>query len=126
MLSAFYWGYILTQVIGGNLSDRYGGDLIQWTAAIVWSLSTLSVIATTHVSVWLLVVVRFLTGLAQGGYGEEDTYLPLSPPYTVQFAPPIPHTGMHFPALSSLVAHKVQEHSRTKFYGVSHIGSYLG
>lgn len=74
VLGAFYWGYILTQVIGGNLSDRFGGDLIQWTAATVWSLSTLAVVPATHVSVWLLVLVRFLTGLAQGEPREEGFY----------------------------------------------------
>lgn len=74
MLGAFYWGYILTQVIGGNLSDRFGGDLVQWAAAIVWSFSTLAVVPAVRVSVWLLVLVRLLTGLAQGGSSERGFF----------------------------------------------------
>ena len=66
VLSAFYWGYVLTQVLGGSLSDRYGGDVVQWVAGVVWSLSTLSSIYLAQVSIWPLVLARFLTGLAQG------------------------------------------------------------
>ena len=66
VLSAFYWGYVLTQVLGGSLSDRYGGDVVQWVTGVVWSLSTLSSVYLAQVSIWPLVLARFLTGLAQG------------------------------------------------------------
>ena len=66
VLSAFYWGYVLTQVVGGSLSDRFGGDMVQWMAGVVWSLATLSSIYLAQVSIWPLVAARFMTGLAQG------------------------------------------------------------
>ena len=66
ILSSFFGGYIFTQVIGGHLADRYGGDSIQWMAALVWSLATLSMAFVAHVSVTMVLLVRFVTGLAQG------------------------------------------------------------
>ena len=33
---------------------------------------------------------------------------------------------MHYPALTSLIAHKVAEHSRTKFYSIACSGAYGG
>ena len=66
MLSSFYWGYVLTQVLGGSLSDRFGGDVVQWMGGVVWSLTTLSTLFLAQDSIWPLVFARFLTGLAQG------------------------------------------------------------
>ena len=37
-MGSFYWGYALTQILGGYLSDRFGGDVIMTTAAVGWSL----------------------------------------------------------------------------------------
>ena len=75
ILSSFYWGYVLTQIIGGHLSDRYGGDLMQWVAAVVWSLAALSITYVTHVSGLLVILARFLIGMAQG---MPSTLLPFS------------------------------------------------
>lgn len=55
-------------MIGGHLADRYGGDSVQWMAALVWSLATLSMAFVAHVSVTLVLLVRFVTGLAQGKF----------------------------------------------------------
>ena len=40
MLSAFYWGYAMTQVAGGYLSDRIGGDRVMMVSVVAWSLLT--------------------------------------------------------------------------------------
>ena len=69
VLSSFFAGYIFTQVIGGHLADRYGGDCVQWIAALVWSLATLSLAYVAHISVTLVLIARFVTGLAQGRLG---------------------------------------------------------
>ena len=37
-MGSFYWGYALTQILGGYLGDRYGGDVIMVTAAVAWGL----------------------------------------------------------------------------------------
>ena len=40
MLSAFFWGYTMTQVAGGYLSDRIGGDRVMTVSVVGWSLLT--------------------------------------------------------------------------------------
>ncbi|UYV76318.1 hypothetical protein LAZ67_14000008, partial [Cordylochernes scorpioides] len=42
VLASFFWGYALTQVIGGYLSDRVGGARVLAWAAVAWSLVTLT------------------------------------------------------------------------------------
>jgi len=57
---------MLTQVLGGHLSDHYGGDLVQWLAAVIWSLATLSIAYVTRISGLLVILARVLSGMAQG------------------------------------------------------------
>ena len=72
MLSAFFWGYILTQIIGGYLSDRMGGTTVLTTAAIGWSLMTLMMpriiktFASHYWSMLIIVFSRILLGALQG------------------------------------------------------------
>ena len=40
ILSSFYIGYILTQIIGGMLSDKFGAKIVLGVGLIVWSLFT--------------------------------------------------------------------------------------
>ena len=67
VLSAFYSGYVLTQMLGGRLADRLGGDRVQWTAGLVWGAASLSVAYLAHFSSALVMLARFVCGLAQGG-----------------------------------------------------------
>ena len=72
VMSAFFWGYMPAQVVGGYLSDQYGGEVILGYAGVVWSLLTLTVpflhsfpmffISPTVV----IIVTRMCTGLSQG------------------------------------------------------------
>ena len=41
VLSAFFAGYILLQVVGGRLADRYGGKAVLGTGVVLWSLFTM-------------------------------------------------------------------------------------
>jgi len=65
ILSAFYWGYIVTQIPGGWLSKKYGSKLvfgwgIAWAAAftIIWPFTTNNFA--------LAVITRVLTGIGEG------------------------------------------------------------
>eukprot|EP00731_Ephydatia_muelleri_P027041 Em0018g1141a len=87
------------QVIGGHLADRYGGDSIQWMAALVWSLATLSMAFVAHVSVTMVLLVRFVTGLAQ---------------------------GVHYPSLLSLLSKRVPAAERNLVFGIISAGSAVG
>ena len=72
VLSAFFWGYCMTQIIGGYFSDRIGGDIVIVVAAVGWTLVTfwtpqllyLSTDKTTVLSV--LTLSRVLMACLQG------------------------------------------------------------
>lgn len=64
LLSSFFWGYVLTMIPGGALSERTSAVRV-----IAWSISTVGVTAclTGLVSNFsLLLIVRFVMGLAEG------------------------------------------------------------
>lgn len=71
-MSAFFWGYMPAQVVGGYLSDKYGGEVILGLAAVVWSLLTLAVpflpvSPILFVSPTMIIIAaRMCTGLSQG------------------------------------------------------------
>lgn len=71
-MSAFFWGYMPAQIIGGYLSDKYGGEVILGIAAIVWSLLTLAVPFITVSPILffsptvIIFAARMCTGLSQG------------------------------------------------------------
>ena len=41
VLSAFFVGYLATQVLGGRLADRFGGKVVLGIGVLSWSLFTL-------------------------------------------------------------------------------------
>lgn len=71
-MSAFFWGYMPAQVVGGYLSDKYGGEVILGAAAFVWSLLTLAVPFLPVSPILFLsptaiiIAARMCTGLSQG------------------------------------------------------------
>lgn len=71
-MSSFFWGYMPAQVVGGFLSDKYGGEVILGFAAVGWAFLTLSVpfIASFPVLFMtptkMMLVARMCTGLSQG------------------------------------------------------------
>ena len=40
VLSSFFVGYLLLQIIGGRLADRYGGKVVLGAGVLLWSLFT--------------------------------------------------------------------------------------
>ena len=66
ILSSFYWGYTLTQVLGGRLSDRHSGEMVQWLFGIGWSTAILSVTILANISDILVIMANFVNGLSQG------------------------------------------------------------
>ena len=66
VLSSFWAGYALTNVIGGKLADTFGGERLLIVAMVVWSACT----ALTPVSAFWgptqLVLTRILLGAGEG------------------------------------------------------------
>ena len=72
VLSAFFWGYTMTQFLGGYLSDRIGGDVVLPIAACLWSMITfwtpqLAYLSTDkHSALYIVVLSRVMLGISQG------------------------------------------------------------
>ena len=60
-------------MLGGQLGDRYGGELVLWTSALVWGSSVFSISLVASISNSLVFIAHLMNGLSQGkgGRGEE-------------------------------------------------------
>ncbi|XP_061418335.1 voltage-gated purine nucleotide uniporter SLC17A9 isoform X2 [Lethenteron reissneri] len=102
MLGSFFWGYALTQIVGGHLSDRIGGDKMICLSMGSWGLVTLMMPVVAHLSeqpLPQLIFVRFCTGFLQ---------------------------GVHFPSMSSLFSSRVPESERAFIASTACSGSHFG
>lgn len=66
ILSSFFTGYIITQVLGGWLANRFGGKAVLGFALLWWSLFTILTPMAAFVSMAVLIVVRIAMGLGEG------------------------------------------------------------
>ena len=65
VLSSFFIGYILLQVVSGTLSNRYGGKLVLGAAVVWWSLFTVLTPPAARVSLAMLIAARIALGLGE-------------------------------------------------------------
>ncbi|RUS90909.1 hypothetical protein EGW08_001306 [Elysia chlorotica] len=63
---SLYWGYVLTNLAGGLLADRYGGKHVIGLALLGATLLTLLVPVVARWNVVGLMVLRFFTGVSHG------------------------------------------------------------
>ncbi|VDP01214.1 unnamed protein product [Soboliphyme baturini] len=66
LLSAFFWGYICTQIAGGWIATRYGSHLVIVINFAVCVLSTFLSPVGAEVSYYFLFVLRVVLGFCQG------------------------------------------------------------
>ncbi len=59
---------MVTQIIGGQLSDKHGGEIVLWVFGIGWSVTILSITLTANLSEMFVIVGNFVNGLCQGEY----------------------------------------------------------
>ena len=62
ILSAYFFGYILTQFPGGILAQRFGGKWVFGVGVAMTALLTVLIPLAAMRNVWLLVSVRVLQG----------------------------------------------------------------
>ena len=104
-LSAFFCGYVTTNVLGGYLADRHGGEVVIFYSAIIWALLTTILPLLAHSGSLLytgtsaVLATRFLTGAAQGAF---------------------------FPSLTSMLAKHVATSERGFVFSFAYSGSALG
>uniref|UniRef100_A0A674P3B5 Solute carrier family 17 member 9b n=1 Tax=Takifugu rubripes TaxID=31033 RepID=A0A674P3B5_TAKRU len=102
VLGSFFWGYCFTQVFGGYVSDRVGGEKVLLLSAAAWGSLTAFTPILAHICsqpIFSMTLSRFLMGLLQ---------------------------GVHYPSLASLCSQKVVESERGFLMSTVSSGSYLG
>ncbi|XP_077080181.1 voltage-gated purine nucleotide uniporter SLC17A9 isoform X2 [Siphateles boraxobius] len=102
VLGAFFWGYCFTQVLGGHVSDRIGGEKVLLLSTSSWAFITAITPLLTNIGPRPLVtmtVTRFLLGVMQ---------------------------GVHYPSLVSVCAQRVTEGERGFSMSTLACGCYLG
>jgi ACS family sodium-dependent inorganic phosphate cotransporter len=66
VLSSFFVGYLLTQVAGGWLAERYGGKIVLGTGVVFWSLFTMLTPVAAAGGLTALLVTRVIMGVGEG------------------------------------------------------------
>ncbi|CAL8367211.1 unnamed protein product [Lota lota] len=102
VLGGFYWGYCLTQILGGHASDKVGGERIIFFSTASWAVITAATPLLGHLqlhSVAAMTVGRFLMGLLQ---------------------------GVFYPSVASLCSQRVVEAERSFLISIAGSGCYLG
>ena len=64
VLSSFFYGYIVTQVLGGWSAARYGGKHVFGSGILVTLVATLVVPLAARTHVALIIALRVIMGLA--------------------------------------------------------------
>jgi len=65
ILSSFFWGYIGPQMLGGWLSDRFGGKRVLTIGVLLWSVGTLLTPGAAEISFGALLAMRAVLGLGE-------------------------------------------------------------
>jgi len=110
VLSSFFWGYTLTQVAGGYLSDKFSAERVLLASAFGWALVTF----------WFHQIVYLSSGSndADGNGG-----LALIVAFRVLMGA---CQGVHFPAAASLTSKRLPARERALFFSASTGGSAVG
>ncbi|KAL8261727.1 hypothetical protein R6Q59_025776 [Mikania micrantha] len=64
--SSFLWGYLISPIAGGTLVDYYGGKIVMSCGVALWSMATFLTPWAAESSLWALLSMRALLGVAEG------------------------------------------------------------
>lgn len=99
VLSAIFWGYLWTQLIGGWMADRFGGHRVLAAGVAVWSLATFVTPIAAASSFAALLAARVLLGLGE---------------------------GVNFPSIHSLTSRWTLPRERARVLSINYSGMYVG
>lgn len=97
--SAFFWGYVLTQVPGGYVADRFGGKQVLAVGVVSWSLMTVLTPLAASSGLGVLLLARALLGIGE---------------------------GVAMPAMNNMVSKWVPKTERSRSLSLVYSGMYLG
>ena len=66
ILGAFFFGYVVTQLPGGRLAEKYGGKRLYGGGILITSIFTLLTPLAATISLPLFVIVRVIEGFGEG------------------------------------------------------------
>lgn len=66
VLGSYFWGYFITQIPGGRLSELYGGKWVFWTATCLNILGLLLSPVCSYAGYQYLILMRIIMGLGAG------------------------------------------------------------
>jgi MFS family permease len=83
VLSSFFVGYVLLQVVGGRLADRYGGKVILGIGVLLWSLFTMLTPPAAALGFTILIITRIAMGMGEAVtfpsvYSMYSKWIPLT------------------------------------------------
>lgn len=64
--SSFFWGYLLTQIVGGIWADKIGGKQVLGFGVVWWSVATILTPIAARVGLPFLLVMRAFMGIGEG------------------------------------------------------------
>ncbi|CBI40390.3 unnamed protein product, partial [Vitis vinifera] len=64
--SSFFWGYLLTQILGGIWADKLGGKLVLGFGVIWWSVATVLTPIAARIGLPFLLTMRAFMGIGEG------------------------------------------------------------
>ncbi|XP_074641331.1 sialin-like [Tubulanus polymorphus] len=66
ILSSIFWGYVVIHLPAGIIITKYGGRIVFGITTAVSAVATLLIPIASTVSPYLVIALRFITGLCQG------------------------------------------------------------
>ncbi|XP_010556546.1 PREDICTED: ascorbate transporter, chloroplastic [Tarenaya hassleriana] len=64
--SSFFWGYLLTQILGGIWADKFGGKAVLGFGVIWWSIATVMTPIAARLGLPFLLIMRAFMGIGEG------------------------------------------------------------
>ncbi|KAJ9171394.1 hypothetical protein P3X46_014771 [Hevea brasiliensis] len=64
--SSFFWGYLMTQILGGIWADKIGGKLVLGFGVVWWSVATVLTPIAARIGLPFLLMMRAFMGLGEG------------------------------------------------------------
>lgn len=97
--SSFFWGYLLTQIIGGIWADKVGGKLVLGFGVVWWSIATVLTPIAAKIGLPFLLVMRAFMGIGE---------------------------GVAMPAMNNLLSRWIPVSERSRSLALVYSGMYLG
>ncbi|XVF33312.1 hypothetical protein REPUB_Repub17cG0157700 [Reevesia pubescens] len=97
--SSFFWGYLLTQILGGIWADKIGGKLVLGFGVVWWSVATILTPIAAKIGLPFLLIMRALMGIGE---------------------------GVAMPAMNNLLSKWIPVSERSRSLALVYSGMYLG